>query len=443
MRLNDLTSRVLHPDIKAYLNGENADESKRLGALYNVVLHSLTGSEAGTWAQQAEPNPTLVRLLAHALVRPDGDRLLRQAVKLGDPLPTDAGANLTDLGQVRAALRTLAIACVAWQVGALFGDRKGSDGGDAYMSANIFAAIVGYARNVVNALDSKVQPASYERLGEVSWASASDAYAAAFRAAEGASASATPTYLAAAATSLRTLVRDPKNIPPEVQNWVFSVDAKDPSKDGATVKVFASALQPYLVFRFFGSFVEGSWNADPVTLKQQPARAGVDYYDERYARHLVLDVVQVTLRKLAGGLTGGDWTVVNGLYSAIVSYSLDASRLETGDKAMLKMYKEVTDLSARAKANTVEIAAQSGRFERRRGFLSSMSSNLSSDLRALGRRRGEFWAWVAAYTVAVVVAVGLIALRLNAALVLHASAVVALVVVVALVRVIRAWVASK
>ena len=219
----------------------------------------------------------------------------------------------------------------------------------------------------------------------------------------------------------------------------------------------AAAAQPYFVFRFFASFVQGSWNLDDMR-KPKWQRTRVNFYDERYAKFLIMDVVKTTLMQLAEdeakSVTGSstedqksqsaaNWAKLNTAYGKLVTSALATSRVETGDVALRNMYQEVSGLSDRTKKGTQELANQSTKFDRRRGFLQSMRNNLVTDERELRFRRRVFWAWVAAYMVVVLVAVVLIGLRMHAAFMLHAGAVMLLVVVVALVKVIRELVTGK
>lgn len=430
MRLNVLTKAVLNPDIQSFISSDN--DTMQQKALFDLVRHSLDNTPA-TWAYQTELGATthmMQRIMSHLLVNPDSTLLQRAVQPTADKLVSGSG-NLNDLGKIKEALRKLVVASVVWQIGKLFGD-KPTDHDHANMSENIFRAMVTYVGNVMSALDAKVNPAKYSSLGTVKWDA--DMYAGAFN-----TTNTNVNYLDAARSQLRDVVRDTANIPKDIQQWIFPIGST-PSNDGPTVKMFASAMQAFLVFRYFASFVQGSWNLD-ASMKPTYLRAEVDFYDERYARHLILDIVKVALKELANNESDrDDWNKLNDAYSSLVTNSLTTSRIETGDTAMKAMYEEVSKLSDKAKRDTVAIADQSSKFDRRRGFLQSMRNNLVTDERTLARKKRVFWAWAAAYFAATVVGVGLIALRMNAAFMLHAGIIMLLVVVLALIKVIRAWI---
>lgn len=450
MRLNQLTSKVLHKDIVSVLSGNDDEDRRKL--LYNVVLHSLGGDASTTW-QDTSPagvQDVLRRILSHVLASPHGHGLLDRTKSpfdlLPNPLPSES---LADLSVVRDALFDVARIVAVWQVGLLDGDTK-ADTARAGMANSIFAAVLKYVTSVMNAADAAVSPVEYTDLGAVDWSSRSSV---SFTTAE----MAKPNYLAAVRVALRTALTDRNNIPSEIQAWLFPEGA-DPSSDGAAVKVLAAAAQPYFVFRFFASFTQGSWNLDAMR-KPKWQRSNVDFYDERYARFLIMDVLKATLMKLADDeassvspassskdqqdQSAANWSKLNTAYGKLVTMALAASRIETGDAALSDMYQEVSGLSDRTKKGTLQLAAQSTKFERRRGFMQSMRNNLVTDESELVRRKRAFWAWVAAYTIVVLVGVVLIGLKMNAAFMLHAGAAMLIVALVALVGVIRAWLGGK
>lgn len=438
MRLNDLTNAVLHEDIKRFLGAP--DDSMLRAGLYSLALNSISGDAGSTWLPSASGTPTMAlqTIMGYALTDPGTVDLLSGAKQMGADTQFQTGASLGDLGVALGAVAKIVVASAVWQVGALFGDQKGVARYPAGMSPGIFTAVAAYVRATLDAVDRAVLPADYAQLGEVNWASAAAAYSTAF------GTSAPRSYLNVVRKRLRDAVRDPNVMPRSIQQWIFPVDpGGDAAQDGPMLRILASAFQPYFVFRYFASFVQGSWNTDAVAQRPLWQRYEVEFYDERYARQLLMDVLTTAMTLLAQAEDGARWTALNQTYSALVADALNRSRTETGDQQLKAMYGSVSKLSADTKASTLAIADRSERFERRRGYIQSMYNNLSVDERELARRRRVFWTWVAAYVAVAVVGVALVAMRMNAAFMLHAGAVTLVVVLVALVNVVRAWIASS
>lgn len=160
-------------------------------------------------------------------------------------------------------------------------------------------------------------------------------------------------------------------------------------------------FMPWLIMRYFATFVSGPWN--------HTQRPNLSFYDSRYAEFIIYSSVSSSLMELVRMNT--DTSVKTDLVArmnAINTAMVSRSETEAGGEALLSMYSQVAGLAQQSKAKSMALAARSASFDDRRQVAMSVAGNQYNGLDQMRKARREFYAWIIAYGVVLVVSVVLL-----------------------------------
>ena len=179
--------------------------------------------------------------------------------------------------------------------------------------------------------------------------------------------------------------------------------------DNTGADLAVQCLRPFMRLSYASSFasVRGA----------RPWRHAVSFYDLRFSEIAVFYAMTMLLSDVktlcaAAGLDAQADRV--GLHLTTVQTELQ-EQLSRDEDSHARGYGDIARMSADARAQSAGLVRDTGRIDRRRGYVTSMRVNASADTQEMLRRRAEFILWMSVYGLVLVIALLLLILRRHTA----------------------------